>query len=93
MEENKDNPKKLWWQLNTIGYSNKTKDRSKIVIESEGVKCHDSKKVCKSFNDYFLNVALILVSKLPSASNIFTKILHQIILHYKVSQRILYTLS
>ena len=76
MEENKDNPKKLWGQLNTIGYSNKTKDRSKIVLESEGVKCHDSKKVCKSFNDYFLNVASILVSKLPSAPNIFTTNTH-----------------
>ena len=74
--ENKNDSKKLWGQLNTLGYSSKTKDRSKIVIESEGEKCHDSKNVCKTFNDYFLNVASNLVSKLPSAPKIFTTDTH-----------------
>ena len=33
VEEHKDNPKLLWKQLNTLGYSNKSKEKSRMVLE------------------------------------------------------------
>ena len=37
--------KKLWGHLKTLGYKNKVKDRSKIVIDLEGEKCYDLKTI------------------------------------------------
>ena len=55
VEENKDNPKLLWRQLNTLGYSNKSKEKSKIVLEVNGEKCFDAKKLANTMGDYFFN--------------------------------------
>ena len=63
IEENKDNPKLLWRQLNTIGYSNKSKEKSKIVLEIDGDKCFDSIKLANTMGDYFLKVAEKLKNK------------------------------
>ena len=56
IEANKDNPKQLWRQLNTIGYSNKSKEKSKIVLEIDGEKCFDSIRLANIMGDYFLTV-------------------------------------
>ena len=71
IEENKDNPKLLWRQLNTIGYSNKSKEKSKIVLEIEGEKCFDSTKLANTMGDYFLTVAEKLKSKIPNLPKVF----------------------
>lgn len=39
IEENKNNPKNLWQQMKNLGYSNKPKESSKIVIEVDGDVC------------------------------------------------------
>ena len=71
IEENKDNPKLLWRQLNTIGYSNKSKEKSKIVLEIEGEKCFDSTKLANTMGDYFLTVAEKLKSKIPNLPKVY----------------------
>ena len=55
-----------------MGYCNKVKDRSKIVIDLEGERCFDSKKVSESFKKYFSTVASNLVKMLPDAPKIFS---------------------
>ena len=36
IEEHKNDSKKLWRQLKTIGYSNKTKGETKVVLDING---------------------------------------------------------
>ena len=72
LEENKNNPKKLWKQFKTLGYSNKNKEKSKIVINIENNVCFDPKKIAQYMNNFFLNIASVLVNNLPSPPNIFT---------------------
>ena len=55
-----------------MGYKNKVKDRSKIVIDLEGEKCYDLKTVSETFKKYFLTVASNLVKLLPVAPKIFS---------------------
>ena len=71
VEEHKDNPKKLWKQFKTLGYSNKTLEKSGIVLEIDNEKCFDPLKVVSEINNYFLTVAASLVSKLPIIDKIF----------------------
>ena len=71
IEKNKDNPKLLWRQLNTMGYSNKSKEKSKIVLEIDGEKCFDSIKLANTMGDYFLTVAEKLKNKIPNLPKVF----------------------
>ena len=71
IEENKNNPKKLWNQFKSLGYSNKSKVNSKVVLNIDNTICFQPKRIVQYMNDYFLNVASDLVSKLPSSLNIF----------------------
>ena len=64
VEEHKDNPKLLWKQLNTLGYSNKSKEKSRTVLEINGEKCHEPKAVSNHMNNYFLKAAADLLKKL-----------------------------
>ncbi len=66
IEENRNNPKKLWSCLKELGYSNKTKDQSQIVLKIENELCYDSYNVANHINQFFTSVASTLVSKLPS---------------------------
>ena len=70
--ENQHDSKKLWGHLKTLGYKNKVKDRSKIVIDVEGKKCYDLKTVSETFKKYFLTIASNLVKLLPAAPKIFS---------------------
>ena len=72
IEQDKDNPKKLWQHLKDIGLRNKGKDSGNICLCIDGEICHDSKPVANHFNYFFTNVASALVSKLPTASNVFS---------------------
>ena len=71
IEENENNPKKLWKQFKALGYSNKTKN-SKIVLDINNEICFEPKTVAQYMNEFFLNVASSLVNKLPVLPNIFT---------------------
>ena len=71
IEEHKDNPKLLWGQLNSTGYSNKSKDKSRTVLEINGEKCHEPKAVSNHYNNYFLTVAANLQRLITNAPNIY----------------------
>ena len=50
LSENKNNPKKLWQNLKTRGYSTNGEESWKIVLNKDGVKIHESKDVANHFN-------------------------------------------
>ena len=68
---NKSNPKKLWSHLKNLGYSNKTTDKTNIVLNINNELCHDSKKVADFINSFFTNVASKLVSELPRVDELY----------------------
>ena len=72
IDQNKDNPKKLWQHLKDIGLRNKGKDIDNICLCIDGEICHDSKSVANNFNDFFTNVASALMIQLPTAFNVFS---------------------
>ena len=52
--------------LKTLGYSNKSKGNSKIVLNINDEKCFDPLKVtAEHINNFYINIASELVSKLP----------------------------
>ncbi|XP_042236588.1 uncharacterized protein LOC121875911 isoform X2 [Homarus americanus] len=67
-EEQENNPKTLWQQLEALGYSHKPKDHSNIVLNIHNEICHDASEVRKYLNSYNTTDAPILVSKLHIAS-------------------------
>ena len=60
IEENKNNSKQLWKQFKSIGYRNKSKETSLIVLEVDNKKCFDSKKIADFMCSFFTNVAKTL---------------------------------
>ena len=72
IEENKNNPKKLWKQFKSLGFSSKSKVNSKIVLNINNDICPETKPIVDYMNEYFLNIPSLLVSRLPSPSNIFS---------------------
>ena len=72
MEENKNNPKKLWSQIKKLGYSNKNKSFPNVVLNIDNENCFEPKKIANHFNTFFTTVASRLVNKLPSPTNLFS---------------------
>ena len=71
IEENKDNPNQLWKHLKSLGYSNKSKGNSNIVLDINNEKCYDSLEIAEHTNDHYINVAENLVRKLPIIPKMF----------------------
>ena len=71
IEENKNNPQKLWEQLKSLGYSTKQKENAKVVLDIDKEHCHDSNVIANYINHFFTNVASTLVSKLPPCPKLF----------------------
>ena len=72
IEENKGNSKNLWKQLKTIGYREKSKNNSKIVMDIDNSPSFEPKNIADHINKYFLNIASNLVNMLPPALNMFS---------------------
>ena len=62
----------MWKQFKNLGYSNKSNDNSKVILNIDKNICFEPGKIAQFVNNYFLNVANHLVDKLPLASNIFS---------------------
>ena len=60
VDEHKDNSNLLWKQFQTLGYSNKSKEKSRTVLEIENEKCFDSKKVANHMNNFYLTISSTL---------------------------------
>ena len=71
IEENKNNPRKLWQQLKNLGYKNNKSESSNIVLKIEGENCHEQKTIANYFNEFFTTVAANLVQKLPLGKNLY----------------------
>ena len=72
IEENKNNPKKLWEQIKSLGYINKSKSSPNIVLNIDNENCYEDKKIANHFNIFFTTVASVLVQKLPPCSQLFS---------------------
>ena len=59
IEEHKNESELLWKQFKTLGYSHKSKEKSKIVIEIDNIKYYDPKEVVKHICN-FLSISQIL---------------------------------
>ena len=81
VDEYKQKPRLLWKCLRQLGYSNKTKEKSKIGLNIENEICFEDAKVANCFNLFFTSIAETLVKKLPKASNLFG--CHQVNNYYK----------
>ena len=71
IRQNKDNSKKLWSQLKSLGHENKTNSDPSIVLTVNDEKCFDAKTVVSTFNAFYTTVARKLVDMLPRPSNLF----------------------
>ena len=71
IEEHKDNSNQLWKHLKKLGYSHKSKGNSNIVLDINNEKCYDSKTIVEHINDFYINVAAKLVSKLPIIPKVY----------------------
>ena len=74
VEDNKNDPKKLWRILNDLGTGKgkgNTSNSSRIGLNIEGEICFDKSKVAESFNNFFVTIASSLVNLLPSVSGKF----------------------
>ena len=52
-------------------YSNKSNERSNIILEVDGELMHDPEKVAGYINHFYTNVASFLVNKLPTRSGLY----------------------
>ena len=72
VEENKNNPTKLWQTLKSLGTSSRSKCNSKnIGLKIDNEMCFDKVKVAEQFNNFFTTVASSLVNKLPQGTGTF----------------------
>ena len=66
-----NNAKKSWTGINTILHRNSKPRMSDIFLNSNGKLFTDQKTVSKMFNNYFINVAGNLESKIPKPKTKF----------------------
>ena len=72
MEENKNNPKKLWEQIKSLGYSNKSKSSPTLFYILIMRIAMRTKRLQIILTLFFTTVASVLVQKLPSCSQLFS---------------------
>ena len=70
-QEHMNNAKKSWTGINTILHRNSKTRMSDIFLNSNGNLFTDQKTVSKMFNNYFINVAGNLESKIPKPKTKF----------------------
>ena len=71
LQENMKNPKELWKTLKDLGLSSKLTSNSKICLEKEGHIVHDTKTNANVFKNFFSELAVSLVNKLPKPIGLF----------------------
>lgn len=71
INDNKNNPKQLWKNLKSLGYSKKCSCSANIVLNNDGVKIHESKQVANYFNTFFTGIATKLAAELPASDGLY----------------------
>ena len=80
---NKNNSKKLWSTLKTLGYNNKTKTKEPIVLNINEQVCYDPVTVAEHVNSFFVNIAQKLVDALPKLNDLFSAFSENCRVYYK----------
>ena len=71
IEENKNNPKKLWSNFKSLGYQKDPKSDPNIILNIDGENCHEGKTISKHFNNFFTTIASKLEEKLPNGTGLY----------------------
>ena len=71
LEENVNNPKKLWDTIKSLGLPSKHVSNGKICLKQENKIVFNTYKITENFKEFFSRLASNLVSKLPPAPNIY----------------------
>ena len=71
-DKNMGKPKKLWQQLKNLGYSNKCKVNTNIVLRIASKICYDTHEICNYINTFFTTIASNLVNKQPPSIGTFS---------------------
>jgi len=71
LTDNIGKPKELWKILRGIGAPTKTKSSTNICLQSENNISFDTKTNCEIFKNFFGNLAIELLNKLPNSTNNF----------------------
>ena len=72
IDQNKNDSKKMWSTLKTLGYNNKAQVKSPMVLEVDGEVCYDPVTLANHVNEFFVNVANRLVEKLPKLVDLYS---------------------
>ena len=72
MEDNKNNPKKLWEQIKSLGYNNKSNSSPNSVINIDNENCYVDKKIAIIFT-FFHNCCFSAGSEVAT---LFSIVLH-----------------
>ena len=81
LRENVGKPKELWKALKSLGLPSKITPVSQVSLKDGETISFDEKTNNNSFKNFYANLALNLVSKLPHAPNKFD--LHSVLAYYK----------
>jgi len=69
VNDNKNQPKKLWQALKSLGTSSNCKTKSNSIgLKIDGNLCFDKSTVAEHFNHFFTTIASTLVNILPAGS-------------------------
>ena len=71
IEKNQNNSKELWKCIKTLGFGDKNKAQSKIVLEINVELCFEEKEIANHFNQFYMTIASKLVSMLPASCNLY----------------------
>ena len=71
IRESEGDSAKLWRHIGSLGCG-RSKNKSSVVLEKDGVKFFDAESVANIFNDFFTRIACNLVNLLPNPTGIFS---------------------
>ena len=72
IDENKNNPKKLWQHLKSLGYTpSSNNNEAQIILNIDNEVCSSSHRVANYINNFFTNISSTLVKGLPQSSGKF----------------------
>ena len=71
IERSEGDSSRLWKGLKSAGFASRAKSGAKVVLDIDGAKSFDAKRVATRFNEFFVGVASSLVAKLPLPRGLF----------------------
>lgn len=72
IEENKNDSKKLWKTLKSLGYNSKVKGKEPMVLNINGELCFDQVTITEYINNFFVNIGKKLAELLPIYDDLYS---------------------